>query len=330
MSKLYPFDTLQKAELKVLYQLFSIKEDKKAKEVLTNKLSKILLPGKGLLQSGLSYTQFIEKIAAKQNIELPKKGSFYEKESTLFVKLFAKNFNDLSKEEKEHLMKALREQGLTKEQVASVTALATIGAAQLSGFGIYLLASSTVGALSSVVGVTLPFALYTGMSKLISIAIGPVGFLLAAYPIYKSYKGVVSMNDFVVRSKEHYLNLRREGSTLLKGNYELGETVFNYLAGLRIMKVQQAEEEIESLKEKKKVFSTTVENKVHQKARLQEEIDEINKTISQLNRDINHNNRSNSDITQQIKDCENQLFSLKYPGVKRVDINNMESIPYRD
>jgi len=59
------------------------------------------------------------------------------------------------------------------------TTLAALGAAQASGFGVYLGATTALGFVSHAVGVTLPFAVYTGMSSTIAFLIGPVGFLAA-------------------------------------------------------------------------------------------------------------------------------------------------------
>jgi uncharacterized protein YaaW (UPF0174 family) len=58
-----------------------------------------------------------------------------------------------------------------------ISAVVILSAAQLSGFGIYLGASTLVGALTSAIGVTLPFAFYTGMSSIIAVLIGPVGWI---------------------------------------------------------------------------------------------------------------------------------------------------------
>lgn len=61
----------------------------------------------------------------------------------------------------------------------AATTLAALGTAQASGFGIYLGATTALGFVSHAVGVTLPFAVYTGMSSTIAFLIGPVGFLAA-------------------------------------------------------------------------------------------------------------------------------------------------------
>lgn len=61
----------------------------------------------------------------------------------------------------------------------SATTLAALGAAQASGFGVYLGATTALGFVSHAVGVTLPFAVYAGMSSTIAFLLGPVGFLAA-------------------------------------------------------------------------------------------------------------------------------------------------------
>jgi hypothetical protein len=58
-----------------------------------------------------------------------------------------------------------------------VTTLAALSAAQASGFGVYMGATTALGLASHAVGVTLPFAVYTGMTSTIAFLIGPIGFL---------------------------------------------------------------------------------------------------------------------------------------------------------
>jgi hypothetical protein len=60
--------------------------------------------------------------------------------------------------------------------VLSGAALAGL-AAQASGFGVYLLASSTVGAITAGLGTTLPFGFYLALSSAIHIIIGPAGWI---------------------------------------------------------------------------------------------------------------------------------------------------------
>ena len=52
--------------------------------------------------------------------------------------------------------------------------------ARLSGMQIYLLATSTVGALTAGIGITLPFAFYTTMTSTLKVLLGPVGWAALA------------------------------------------------------------------------------------------------------------------------------------------------------
>lgn len=58
--------------------------------------------------------------------------------------------------------------------------------AQLSGFGVYMLASSTLGALTAGLGIALPFGAYTAMSSAIAVIIGPAGWIgLGLFALHK-------------------------------------------------------------------------------------------------------------------------------------------------
>lgn len=95
----------------------------------------------------------------------------------------------LSVEEQKELEIKLIEYSSTNNYGKELITLGTLTGAQLSGFGIYLAASTIVGGLTSLLGVALPFAFYTGMSTVISTIIGPVGWLgLAGFTLYKFSK----------------------------------------------------------------------------------------------------------------------------------------------
>ena len=69
---------------------------------------------------------------------------------------------------------------LAKENADSLmkvgSVIRTLTAANLSGFGVYVLATSTLGAITGAIGLTLPFAAYTGLSSVISTDLDPVGW----------------------------------------------------------------------------------------------------------------------------------------------------------
>ncbi|HUY90500.1 MAG TPA: hypothetical protein VMV10_17315 [Pirellulales bacterium] len=59
------------------------------------------------------------------------------------------------------------------------TTAAMLGAAQMSGFGVYVASTTALGFVTHAVGVTLPFAVYTGLTSTIAFVIGPAGWLTA-------------------------------------------------------------------------------------------------------------------------------------------------------
>ncbi len=58
-----------------------------------------------------------------------------------------------------------------------LSGLSVLGAAQLSGFGVYLLGSTLLGAVNTTLGLGLAFGAFTGLSSAISVVIGPVGWV---------------------------------------------------------------------------------------------------------------------------------------------------------
>lgn len=63
---------------------------------------------------------------------------------------------------------------------------AALGAAQLSGFGIYVMSSTLLGTVNGILGLGLGFGAFTGLSSLISTIIGPVGWIgLGVYTLVK-------------------------------------------------------------------------------------------------------------------------------------------------
>ena len=59
--------------------------------------------------------------------------------------------------------------GKSGELITGAGVFGALTAAQLSGFGVYLLASTALGAITSTLGLTLPFVAYTTMSSAISV-----------------------------------------------------------------------------------------------------------------------------------------------------------------
>lgn len=320
----YPFHVLQsKEQFEVLYKIFQM--EKADQDVLEKKIAKLLLPAGGLLQSGLDYEQFIRKIAKQRDIRLPATGTIAENEKLLFQEISQQNLKEMPEADlyklQQQLLEEAQQAGLSKSEIASISSLATISAAQLSGFGVYLLASSTVGAVTSLVGVTLPFAFYTGMSSVISVAIGPIGLLIAAIPLYKTFKHVRSWDDV----KEIGNNLYSGFKTFTNGNYELAEIIFTYFAGLRILKIKEYDDRLEMATNDLKDFETRIKKQQENVDKRTEisrntffEVEELKKKLESLQtvlKEHQANTRDAGNLLAQVKkeklQSQDTIYSIK-------------------
>jgi uncharacterized protein YaaW (UPF0174 family) len=63
-----------------------------------------------------------------------------------------------------------------KQVGKELSGFAALGAAQLSGFGIYMAGTTLLGAINGALGLGLGFGAFTGLSSVISVVIGPVGW----------------------------------------------------------------------------------------------------------------------------------------------------------
>jgi len=268
-------------ELSVLHKI--LKSDGKTTESIIYKFERLLLSGLwGALQKNDSYKDILEKIAKNNNIIIDLSTSEVICERDLYFKLFKKELDQMSAEEKEAFYQDLEKKGLTRAQVASLSGLATLGAAQASGIGVYLLASSTVFSIASLVGVTLPFAFYTGLSTAISYVIGPLGFLVLGYSVYKNIKSFDDLVDIVSNS---YTGIKK----FLFGDYERGTLAVKYIASMRFL--------LESNYEKAIADSNA-------------EIERFIATKTGLNVQVEKNNTDLKIIYDRIYDVEQKLKSL--------------------
>ena len=287
---------------------------------IIEKLSKVLLPVGGLFQTPLNYSQFIEKIAIHHNEKPDYSLGLVSAEKELYIKLFQQEFEKLTPEEKANIMSELEKAGLDKSQISSLSGISVIGAAQLSGFGVYLLASTTVGAITSLLGITLPFVFYTGMSSLISFVIGPVGFLVMGVMLYRSFKKVKSWDEALEILKNSWQEIKK----IAIGDYARATLAFKYLTATRIILIENHKENIiigiseiekmkiiiQSLDNESKVFIEDKEIKKHQEDEIQSEISLKQEEINTLNKEksniVNSILNIDSEINKKNKEVENR------------------------
>ena len=101
----------------------------------------------------------------------------HEIETAVVAKVFQEMFDRLPPEQQEQLVLEMKRSSDDPNFTGLLLTGGAMAAARASGFGVYLMASTVLGGLTSTLGITLPFAAYMGMSQVIALVIGPVGWL---------------------------------------------------------------------------------------------------------------------------------------------------------
>ena len=142
------------------------------------------------LADELSYIKVYSDAAKKIGIDAKKSWSGPKIEEEISKKIVQDMMDKMTPEQcaqlEEELAKEAQKLDKAGAKVGTGVTLAALVAAQASGFTVYLLASTALGAITSTLGITLPFAVYTAMSSTIAVVIGPVGWAgLGIFAIYK-------------------------------------------------------------------------------------------------------------------------------------------------
>ncbi|XHX80350.1 MAG: hypothetical protein RBJ76_10600 [Stenomitos frigidus ULC029] len=103
-----------------------------------------------------------------------------EIEAAVVTKLFQNMLEQLSPEQRQRLVMEMQRANDDPRLESLLLGGSVMTVAKMSGFGVYLLASSVLGGLTNALGVTLPFAIYMGMSQTIALVLGPVGWAALA------------------------------------------------------------------------------------------------------------------------------------------------------
>ena len=135
------------------------------------------------------YLEILRTIAAQFKIAYTPEAVPTQLEIAIAQAILQKLWEQMTPVQRQAMEEQLRVTAQAFDKTGSVVTgggiFLTLTAAQLSGFGVYLLASTTLGAMSGTLGLTLPFVVYTSMSRAIAAIIGPVGWIAAG--LYTSW-----------------------------------------------------------------------------------------------------------------------------------------------
>ncbi|MBW4482645.1 MAG: hypothetical protein KME14_08890 [Tildeniella torsiva UHER 1998/13D] len=106
--------------------------------------------------------------------------STQEIEVAVVAKLFHAMFDQLSPEQQQKVVMEIQRESDDPRLESFLFGGGAMAAAKVSGFGVYLMASTVLGGLTNALGLTLPFAVYMGMSQAIALVLGAVGWAVLA------------------------------------------------------------------------------------------------------------------------------------------------------
>lgn len=94
---------------------------------------------------------------------------------------FSKRLENLSEDELQSVLNQADKNLKMRAQQMGISFIpaASVVAGELSGFSIYLATTTGLGAISSAIGVTFPWAVYQGATTALGVILGPIGWALA-------------------------------------------------------------------------------------------------------------------------------------------------------
>jgi uncharacterized protein YaaW (UPF0174 family) len=134
----------------------------------------------------LSYRDVVRAVADKMGVPYGDVTTAPVLERRIVVAYAETFLNRLDPEKRRKLAKEIERQARKAQSKPDAAALGAVVAggglvaAELSGFAVYLLATTSLHAAASALGVTLAFATYAALTRAMGVIIGPVGWIGAA------------------------------------------------------------------------------------------------------------------------------------------------------
>ena len=153
------------------------------------------------------YNEIVRDLAKKMGVASDA-DRLEQVERSLIVKIWNDAVAKLTPSQVEELKGRAKQIAETygKSLGGEMTGFAALTAAQMSGFGVYMLGSTVLGAINGALGLGLGFGAFTGLSSLISTVIGPIGWAaLGLFAVLKlgapNYKKVLPVVIFIASQR---------------------------------------------------------------------------------------------------------------------------------
>jgi uncharacterized protein YaaW (UPF0174 family) len=180
----------------------------------------------------VSYDELLMDACKNLGIRKPRAEGIYGLEVVLQQRAFNRIVQSMPEASRHLFLKEFfekaREPSLGKEAWVG----GGIVAANLSGFGLYLASSTALGAITSAIGVALPFAVYTGMSSTLAVLIGPAGWVvLGTWVLHKLGRPdpnkVVAGTLLIANIRQRLISVRDEPVPYIKHDLDVILEDFN-------------------------------------------------------------------------------------------------------
>lgn len=299
---IYPQNLINNLPIEQKEVFLKILGKKENEEIAIEKeLSNLISPFNGVFQKQLSYVEILKKVANHHQIKIENLNDKKKIEEEIFVFKIKENFKNLSLEEQkkiqEELTKISESSNIDASQLKALGAIGTLTVANLSGFGMYLMASTVVGGVSGALGITLPFAFYTGMSSFLSFISGPVGWTIGLGALAYSLRNE-NLNSISNKVK----NAFKSAKNLVAGNYEIATVIIVQICANRIILNEKLNSEIEKLN-----YSLNSKSKLQEN--LDEELSNVDKKINELQNEKKIIRKKIDDILSEIS---KEKISIEY------------------
>ncbi|MBZ0253686.1 MAG: hypothetical protein K8I02_10135, partial [Candidatus Methylomirabilis sp.] len=172
---------------KLLGDVTSVRDDERTrgrleKEILTcggHTVGNVIRGGEGV-----SYGELVRDVAEKLRVDCGDVRRECDIEDRIVRHVLKSALEKMSDSQREDLARRIGEETGDRSITPQVLTSLAMGGAAMSGFTVYMAATSALGAVSGALGLTLPFAFYTTLNTAISTVLGPGGWaLLGAWTI---------------------------------------------------------------------------------------------------------------------------------------------------
>ncbi|NLB20411.1 MAG: hypothetical protein GX829_06215 [Clostridium sp.] len=229
------------------------------------------------------HSRYLEKLLASMQKELVKQDKDSANKTIVALE---KNIESLNQDEKQKLMDILNIKSLTGNEIRAVlmkagTPALIMGALSASGFGAFIALNTIIHAVfTTILGVTIPFAFYTGASSALSFMLGPAGIaMVAGTTVWQFTKGNKKIRNELV-SQLIFLSVNAYGRSFSARDDELPSFEADEL---RLDGIKKRDREYTILVEDNNLLQKEVQSLTKEHSKLLKNIDDYEQIIAREN-----------------------------------------------